>query len=74
MKNKRGIAHILVLLFLLAIPLIIIAVLALTGKINIPGLSKQPNVKLKSEYKNPFDKETQYVNPFSEYKNPFDNI
>ena len=30
-----------------------------------------PKVDLKKEYKNPFDKETQYVNPFETYKNPF---
>jgi len=29
-------------------------------------------VPVKVEYKNPFDKKTQYVNPFSSYKNPLD--
>lgn len=38
---------------------------------NIPFLSKGPQVSLKTEYKNPFDKKTQYVNPFDTYKNPF---
>lgn len=33
-----------------------------------------PKVELKTEYKNPFDKETQYVNPFQEFKNPFNNL
>ncbi len=28
----------------------------------------------KTEYDNPFDKDSQYVNPFSSYKNPFDNL
>ncbi len=32
---------------------------------------KEPTVSLKTEYKNPFKKETQYVNPFASYKNPF---
>lgn len=36
--------------------------------------SKEPKVQLKKEYKNPFSKDTQYVNPFSKYKNPFDNL
>lgn len=31
-------------------------------------------VALKSEYENPFDKNTQYVNPFNSYKNPFDEL
>lgn len=38
---------------------------------SLPILQKKPDVKLKTEYKNPFSKETQYVNPFAKYKNPF---
>lgn len=38
----------------------------------IPFLSKEPKVSIKSEYKNPFDKKTQYINPFDTYKNPFE--
>ncbi len=38
---------------------------------NIPFLSKEPKVSIKTEYKNPFDKKTQFVNPFNKYKNPF---
>ncbi len=34
-------------------------------------LKKEPTVALKTEVKNPFDKETQYVNPFDTYKSPF---
>lgn len=30
-----------------------------------------PKISTKTEYKNPFKKETQYVNPFETYKNPF---
>ncbi len=29
-------------------------------------------VSLQKDYQNPFDKKTQYVNPFTQYKNPFD--
>lgn len=32
---------------------------------------KKAVVELKTAYKNPFDKKTQYVNPFETYKNPF---
>ena len=35
---------------------------------------KEPTVSLTKEYNNPFEKSTQYVNPFSDYKNPFDNL
>ncbi|MBI2017430.1 hypothetical protein HYS92_00105 [Candidatus Daviesbacteria bacterium] len=38
---------------------------------NIPLLQTGPQVSIKKEYKNPFDKKTQYVNPFETYKNPF---
>lgn len=38
---------------------------------NIPLLHQGPQVSIKTEYKNPFDKKTQYVNPFDTYKNPF---
>lgn len=41
-----------------------------TGK----SLENQLNVSLKSQYDNPFDKNTQYVNPFSQSQNPFDNL
>ncbi len=34
-------------------------------------LQKKATVQLKTEYKNPFSKETQFVNPFDKYKNPF---
>jgi len=35
---------------------------------------QQSSVVLKKEYKNPFDKNSQYVNPFAQYKNPFDSL
>lgn len=37
-------------------------------------ISRAPRVKLQTQYQNPFDKNTQYVNPFSSYQNPFDNL
>ena len=74
--RRRGIAHVLPIIILgiaiLVIP-VLIAVFIFHKK--IPGLSqKKPNVALKTEYKNPFDKKTQYVNPFEETKNPFANL
>lgn len=32
------------------------------------------SVALQEEYNNPFDKSTQYVNPFSKHQNPFDEL
>ena len=41
-----------------------------------PSLIKIPtsSVELAADYKNPLDKSSQYVNPFSEFKNPFDSL
>ena len=76
MGYKKGIAHTLLVvvvgIVVLAIP-IVVAVFVFHKR--IPLLSKKvPNVALKTEYKNPFDKKTQYVNPFEESKNVFANL
>lgn len=72
-NNQKGIVHLLV-------PLIIVALLVGAGlflyfgvfkKTSFNPFKKEAKVELKTEYKNPFAKETQYVNPFDEYKNPF---
>ncbi|MBI3251527.1 MAG: hypothetical protein HYZ62_01295 [Candidatus Andersenbacteria bacterium] len=34
----------------------------------------QSKVEVKSEYKNPFDRNNQFVNPFSEVKSPFNSL
>lgn len=47
---------------------------SLVTKPNAQLQPQQSNVSLKTDYKNPFDKDTQYVNPFSQYKNPFDSL
>lgn len=77
-NNQKGVVH---LFFLLIIVVLVGGAIFLVTKgiIKIPGISlpsipilqKQPSVQLKEEYKNPFKKETQYVNPFDKYKNPF---
>jgi len=33
---------------------------------------KEVQVSLNTEFNNPFDKDSQYINPFLESKNPFD--
>ena len=68
-------------LYLLAVGILIAETLFL-GYIftsNKARQAKQPQdsvaqVQLKEAYQNPFDANTQYVNPFSEYKNPFDQL
>lgn len=71
--KQRGFIHLL--------PLLILAALigagiyfVYKGNIKLPSiplLQTGPKVQLKSEYQNPFKKESQYVNPFDKYKNPF---
>ena len=62
---------------LITLAVIIIGILVYLGfAIKIPSnplniLQKKATVSLKTEYKNPFSKETQFVNPFDKYKNPF---
>ena len=79
MANNRGFAHIL-LLIVLIFGLVVGAYLVskqtnLFPKAFLPKISSQePNVVVKSEYKNPFDKSTQYVNPFDQYKSPLVNL
>ena len=63
---------------IIAIAVIAVGILVSLGfAIKIPYnnpltiLQKKATAQLKTEYKNPFAKETQYVNPFKTYKNPF---
>ena len=59
------------------ISLAVAAVIITVVLYNIPSsplqkiVQKKPNVQIKTSYKNPFDKNTQYMNPFEKYKNPF---
>ena len=79
MYNQKGLLH-------LALPLLILLIIGVAAYalvyfkvIKNPleylpffNPSKQvPEISTKTEYKNPFKKETQYVNPFDTYKNPF---
>lgn len=76
MTSKKGFtAHTLIIVVaIIAIWGLVIWLLIAKGilkKPSIPGLKKEPKVELKTEYENPFKKETQYVNPFEQTKNPF---
>ena len=78
MGAKKGfVLHtLLIAIVIIAVWVGVIYVLIQKGIIKRPSFlsTKQPKVELKSEYKNPFDKNTQYVNPFNNTKNPFNNI
>ncbi len=83
MPNQKGIVALIPLL-LVVILVAILAILVSQGIIKNPleklpfsfqsEKSKEAKIGLKSEYSNPFDKSSQYVNPFAVYKNPFDSV
>lgn len=75
MSNQKGVIHLalpfVLLIIIAAIALIYFGVIKNPFKnFTLPGQSV-PKVEVKEEYKNPFKKETQYINPFETYKNPF---
>lgn len=72
-RNKR----LIIVVGLFAAIIVIIAIALLTASLKKPLTSENKTaseIQLKTEYQNPFDKKTQYVNPFSGYKNPFDQL
>lgn len=74
-RRKDGFAHIVLFLSLsvLFVGSIAVYLLLSRGLISNPFTSGQKaTVALQTQYQNPFDKGTQYANPFSQYKNPFD--
>lgn len=77
--REAGVIALAVPLLLLVIVAVAVYVLISIGIIQNPLPkqllpSKEPTVELQKQYQNPFDKNTQYVNPFSKYKNPFDSL
>ena len=75
---QRG--HIALLPLILLLLIVVVAVTFIYKKNLAPFKATQSSQKttstvaVKTEYQNPFDKNSQYVNPFSPYKNPFDSI
>lgn len=81
--KQKGVIHLALPLLLIIIFIVALFLLAALGVIKNPlkllslsslGGKKEPTVSLQTGYKNPFDKNAQYVNPFSAYKNPFDAL
>lgn len=73
MGYKKGVVHLLLPLIVIAVVFVVLYLLF--GKkllTKLPSLSGQPKVALKEDYQNPFDRKTQYVNPFDKFKNPFE--
>ena len=81
-KQQFGNVVLVVVITLVVVAVIVGAILYFMGVLKLPGKSTSTSpassddvqVELKKEYKNPFDKSTQYQNPFEEYQNPFDQL
>lgn len=76
-SSERGSAFLILLIFFFAAAGIAAFVVLKTITQSTQKVAKQSEtltVALKSEYQNPFDKNTQYENPFSSYHNPFDEL
>lgn len=71
MPQKGNITVVLLFIALVVIG-VLVYLLYSKGIIKSPGTQEQ--VRLNTQYLNPFEKETNYVNPFDENKNPFDVI
>lgn len=79
--NQKGTALLLAPLLILFILAAIIYIFITLGiiksplkSIPLPQVKKETSVSLQKQYQNPFDKNTQYVNPFSSYQNPFETL
>jgi len=79
--GRRKLAWSIVLGVVLAILTAVVIAYALVGQrpgspiASLLGPSVPPTqVAPEKEYKNPFDRETQYVNPFEEFKSPFHSL
>jgi len=73
-KKKLVIGLLLALLFIVVIYVALVRFGVIKDPFplpSIPLLQKGPQVSIKTDYKNPFDKKTQFINPFDDYKNPF---
>lgn len=75
--NQKGSVFVIFILFFVAIlgvaAFVVYKTISTSTK-KIAQSSQALAVAVKEEYKNPFDKNTQYQNPFNSYKNPFDEL
>lgn len=82
MYQQKGFIHLLPLFLIFFVGIVVAVVLVSGGIVKFPSSLKnfttiittkkaETPVEVKTEYKNPFAKESQYVNPFDQYKSPF---
>lgn len=78
-KDKKKLLVYLFPVFSVVILMAVLFVITRGGKESITEVVNNTKKEVSSiapqtEYANPFDEDSQYVNPFSSYKNPFDNL
>lgn len=78
MNTQKGFVHLIGLIILLLAGAVLFALIYFKIIKNpleyLPffnPVQQVPKISTKTEYKNPFKKDTQYINPFETYKNPF---
>ena len=74
MGYKKGVVHLLpviIIVVIVAAAWLVVAKFILKGKLPFFDKKEPTKVELKTEYQNPFNKKTQFVNPFDQTKNPF---
>lgn len=76
MVLRKGVVHHtgLIIIVIIAVWALVLYLLISKNiiKFKTPFSKKEPSkVQLQTEYKNPFNKDTQFVNPFDKTKNPF---
>lgn len=75
--EERGSAFLFLVIIFVVVAGVAAFVVLKTITTSTEKVASQTNnltVALKSEYENPFDKDTQYENPFNSYHNPFDEL
>lgn len=77
-NSQKGIIHLLLPIILIIIAIVIYLVYSGVIKNPLKSLpiigTKEPTVTVKTAYQNPFDKNSQYVNPFDQSKSPLLNL
>ncbi|HLD26112.1 MAG TPA: hypothetical protein VJC05_03665 [Candidatus Andersenbacteria bacterium] len=79
-SQKKTLMIVGVVIVVLVIVLVVLLLLSPRGTVDkvVPQALQLKGdvseVALKTEYQNPFDRDSQYVNPFDEFKSPFQSL
>ncbi len=78
-KNRKNfiilaVSGVIIVLFLAVIVFVVTSLQKEKETESLPQTLQTSSVAPRTEYENPFEENSQYVNPFFSYKNPFDNL